>query len=101
MSTVSVLQRRGTFAERGYTSTAGALSDLLGWERFEARRRVHAADSVCPRIGLDGTELSPRLAVTAKVFAAGQARLRHVEVIAKLLDSPAAHRLSPQVWAGA
>jgi hypothetical protein len=35
------------------------------------------------------------------VFEAGQARLRHVEVIAKLLDSPAAHRLSPQVWAGA
>ncbi|QYN37746.1 13E12 repeat family protein [Pseudonocardia sp. DSM 110487] len=100
-STVSVLQRRGAFAERGYKSAAAALSDLLGWETFEARRRVHAADSVCPRIGLDGTEHPPRLAATAAAFASGHARLRHVEVIAKLLDSPAAHRLSPEVWAGA
>jgi uncharacterized protein DUF222 len=101
VATVSVLQRRGAFAERGYKSTAGALSDLLGWERFEARRRVHAADSICPRIALDGTQLPPRLAATAAVFDAGRARLRHVEVIARLLDSPAAHRLSPEVWAGA
>jgi hypothetical protein len=32
-------QRRGTFAERGYSSPTGTLQDLLGWERFEARRR--------------------------------------------------------------
>jgi hypothetical protein len=38
----------GAFTDRGYKSTAGALSDLLGWEAFEARRRVHAADQVCP-----------------------------------------------------
>jgi Domain of unknown function (DUF222)/HNH endonuclease len=101
LATVATLQRRGAFTDRGYKSTAGALADLLGWERFEAHRRVHAADHVCPRIGLDGTELPPRLAATAKVFDAGQARLRHVEVIAKLLDSPAAHRLTPQVWAAA
>jgi hypothetical protein len=101
LATISTLQRRGTFADRGYKSTAGALSDLLGWEAFEARRRVHAADQVCPRIGLDGTALPPRLAATAQVFAAGQARLRHVEVIARLLDSPAARRLTPERWAGA
>ena len=43
---VAALERRGTFAERGYKSTAGALRDLLGWERFEARRRVTAAEQV-------------------------------------------------------
>jgi 5-methylcytosine-specific restriction protein A len=101
LTTIATLQRRGTFADRGYKSTAGALSDLLGWEAFEARRRTHAADQVCTRIGLDGTVLPPRLAATAAVFASGQARLRHVEVIAKLLDSPTARRLSPQRWAGA
>jgi 5-methylcytosine-specific restriction protein A len=101
LTTIATLQRRGAFTERGYKSTAGALSDLLGWEGFEAGRRVHAADLVCPRIGLDGTVLPPRLAATAAVFAAGQARLRHVEVIAKLLDSPAARRLTPHRWAGA
>jgi hypothetical protein len=101
VSTISALQRRGAFAERGYKSPAAALSDLLDWERFEARRRVHAANSICPRIGLDGTALPPRMAATAAVFDAGRARLRHVEVIAKLLDSPAAQRLTPEVWAGA
>jgi hypothetical protein len=101
LATISTLQRRGAFAERGYKSTPGALADLLGWEPFEARRRVHAAEGVCPRIGLDGTALPARLAATAAVVAAGQARLRHVEVIAKLLDSPAARRLSPGKWADA
>jgi Domain of unknown function (DUF222)/HNH endonuclease len=101
LTTIATLQRRGAFAERGYKSTAGALADLLGWEAFEARRRVHAAEHVCPQVGLDGTVRPPRLAATAQVFTAGQARLRHVEVIAKLLDSPAARRLAPHRWAGA
>jgi hypothetical protein len=42
LATVSTLQRRGAFAERGYKSTAAALSDLLGWEAFEAGRRVRS-----------------------------------------------------------
>jgi hypothetical protein len=41
------------------------------------------------------------LVATAAVFDAGRARLRHVEVIARLLDGPAARRLGPEVWAGA
>jgi uncharacterized protein DUF222/HNH endonuclease len=69
--------------------------------RFEARRRLTAAEHVCPRIGLDGAALPPRLAATAQVYASGRAGLRHVEVVATLLDSPAAHRLTPDVWAGA
>jgi hypothetical protein len=59
LATIATLQRRGTFAERGYKSTAAGLADLLGWEVFGARRQVHAADQVCPRIGLDGTALPP------------------------------------------
>ncbi|MCW0211791.1 MAG: HNH endonuclease [Pseudonocardia sp.] len=98
---VADLQRRGTFAERGYRSSAGALSDLLRWERFEARRRVVAADSVCPTISLDGAERPARLPATAGVFASGDAGLRHVEVIARVLDTGPARRLSPETWAGA
>ncbi|GAA1306226.1 HNH endonuclease signature motif containing protein [Pseudonocardia xinjiangensis] len=101
VATVATLERRGTFAERGYTSTPAALGDLLGWERFEARQRVVAAEQVCPQVGLDGTALPARLAATAEVFAAGATGLRHVAVIARVLASPAAERLSPQVWAGA
>ncbi|WP_271214885.1 HNH endonuclease signature motif containing protein [Pseudonocardia halophobica] len=95
------LQRRGVFAERGYRSPTGALSDLLGWERFEARRRVIAAENVCEQIGLDGVPLPARLPATATVFASGEAGLRHVEVIARLLDSGPARRLAPETWAGA
>jgi hypothetical protein len=43
---VATMDRRGAFAERGYKSPARALADLLGWEGFEARRRVVAADQV-------------------------------------------------------
>jgi uncharacterized protein DUF222/HNH endonuclease len=101
VAAVTALERRGTFAERGYSSTAGALGDLLRWERFEAKRRVTAAGHVHPRIGLDGTALPPRLPATAAVFAAGQASLRHVEVVARVLGSRSAERLTPEQWAGA
>ena len=46
---VAALDRRGVFADHGYRSPVQALSDLLGWERFEARRRVTAAEQVTPR----------------------------------------------------
>ena len=98
---VAVLSRRGAFADRGYKSAVKAVADLLGCEQFEARRRVVAAEHVCPRVGLDGTVLPPRLAATAEAFDAGRASLRHVEVIARVLGSAAANRLAPDVWAGA
>jgi Domain of unknown function (DUF222) len=98
---VAALERRGTFAERGYKSASGAVADLLGCERFEARRRVVAAEQVVPRVGLDGAALPARLSATADMFAAGRASLRHVDVIAKVLGTKAAERLSPEQWAGA
>ena len=100
VSTVATVQRRGTFTARGYPKTVGALSDLLGWDGFEAHRRVVAAEQACERIALDGTILQARLPVTGKAFAAGRAGLRHVEVIAGLLGSAAAGRLSEGQRAG-
>jgi hypothetical protein len=101
VTAVGVLQRRGVFAARGYRTAALALCDLLGLERFEARRRVLAAEAVCERVGLDGQVLPARLPATAHAFAAGAMGLRHVEVIATALDSPEAGRLAPQVQAAA
>ena len=98
---VAALDRRGGFTERGYKSATQALTDLLGCERFEAHRRVAAAEQVAPRTGLDGATLPPRLPATADGFAQGRASLRHVEVITRLLNSAAAGRLSPEAWAGA
>jgi 5-methylcytosine-specific restriction protein A len=96
---VAAAQRQGVFTDRGYKTPASALSDLVGWERFEARRRVVAAESVTTRVGLDGTVLPARLPATAEV--AGGASLRHVAVIARVLGSKTAERLPPDRWAAA
>jgi uncharacterized protein DUF222/HNH endonuclease len=98
---VADLLRRGTFAERGYRNAVTAVADLVGWDRAEARRRVSAAEQVCPRTGLDGAVLPARLPATAERFATGSTSLRHVEVITRVLGGPAAQRLSPAVWSGA
>jgi len=100
VNVVADLVRRGTFAERGYRNAVTAVADLLGWDRAEARRRVSAAEQVCPRTGLDGAVLPARLTATAERFAAGAASLRHVEVITRVLGCPSAQRLSPAVWSG-
>jgi 5-methylcytosine-specific restriction protein A len=100
VATVAGLDREGVFTERGYKSPVQALSDLLGWEGRESRRRVVAAEQVTPRAGLDGSVLPPRLSATAEVFAQGRAGLRHVEVIARVLGGKSAGRLSPEQWAG-
>jgi len=98
---IADLDRRGVFLERGYRSPTAAVADLLGWDRFEARRRVVAAEQVCGRVGLDGQVLPARMPATAEMFTTGQVGLRHVETIARVLASDAAGRLSPSVWAGA
>ena len=101
MSALADLERRGTFSERGYRSSAAALTDLLGWERADARGHLSAAEHVRPRVGLDGTPLPARLPATAAVFDAGAASVRHVEVVARVLGSDAAGRLDPQRWMAA
>jgi Domain of unknown function (DUF222)/HNH endonuclease len=95
------LDRRGTFAARGYSSSPAALADLLGWERGDARRHLSAAEHVRPRIGLDGAPLPARLPATAAAFDTGRASLWHVEVVARVLGSDAAGRLDPPQWAAA
>jgi Domain of unknown function (DUF222)/HNH endonuclease len=100
VATVAGLDREGAFADKGYKSATQALADLVGWERFEARRRTVAAEQVVPRIGLDGSRLPARLPATAEVFAAGRTGLRHVDIIARVLGGKPAGRLSPEQWAG-
>ncbi len=98
---VAGLDRDGVFTDRGYSRPAHAVADLLGWDLGPASRRVRVAEQVCQRVGLDGQVLEARLTDTATLYAAGEVGLRHVEVIADALSSPAAGRLSPEVWAGA
>src|SRR5947199_4457125 len=95
------LQRRGSFAERGYRNPATALADLLGWEPAQARRHLSAAEHTTPRVGLDGTPLPPRLPATAAAFTTTAASLRHVEIIPRLLGTDAATQLTPAPWAAA
>ena len=92
---VARLDRNGVFTDRGYSRAAQAVADLLGWDLGPASRRVRVAEQVCERVSLDGQVLRARLPDTAKVFAAGEVSLRHVEVIADALSGSAAGRLSP------
>ena len=101
VSVVGDLLRDGEFAARGYRSPAHAVADLFGCDTLAARRRVRVAEDICPRSTLDGQPLSPRLPATGAEFATGRIGLRHVEVIAEALRTPAARRLDPHVWAGA
>ena len=71
--TIADLTRRGTFTDRGYKNPGHALEDLLGWERFESRRRTVAAEHICPRIGLDGTAVPARL--DPYIWASAEAHL--------------------------
>ncbi|MFP5023530.1 HNH endonuclease signature motif containing protein, partial [Pseudonocardia phyllosphaerae] len=87
------LERRGAFVERGYKNADSALSDLVGWDRREAKVRTRAAQHVHPRTGLTGQTLPPRLPATAQRFAAGRLGLAHVDVIATVLGSHAAQRI--------
>jgi Domain of unknown function (DUF222) len=93
--------RDGVFAARGYRSPVQAVADLLGCDTATARRRIRVAEDTCPGRSLDGQVLPPRLPAAGAVFAAGEIGLRHVEVIAEALRSPAARRLAPPVWASA
>jgi hypothetical protein len=76
------------------TNPAGALSDLLGWEGFESRRRLVAAHRCAP--GSGGTAPCCRRGCRAprRRSPPGGTVLRHVGVIADLLATPAAGRLS-------
>ncbi|MFB9745495.1 DUF222 domain-containing protein, partial [Pseudonocardia sulfidoxydans] len=101
VAAIAALQRRGVFTERGYRSTVTALGDLLGWERADARRRLVVAEHAVEIVGLDGSTLPARLTATAAVFAAGDCSGRHVEIIARVLDTPPARRLTRDIWTAA
>lgn len=98
---IAAMTRRGVFAAHGYHRPEYAVADLLGWDRRPARRRVRLADQVSERVGLDGQVLPALLAATATVLAEGRIGIPHAEVIAAVLDGPAARRLDPATWAGA
>jgi Domain of unknown function (DUF222)/HNH endonuclease len=100
VDTVAALQRDGSFAAHGQRAVT-AVSELLGIEARDARRIVLVAEQVCPRVDLQGQILPAVLPATAAAFHAGAVSLRQVEVIARLMNSPTAQRLSPDVHADA
>ena len=55
---------------------------------------MKVAQHVGPRTALDGSPLEPVLPATAAAFTAGATTMRHVEVIAALMNSEPAARIS-------
>ena len=67
---------------------------MLRWDHDIARQHLKVAQHVGPRTALDGAPLEPVLPVTAAAFAAAATTMRHVEVIATLMNSKPASRIS-------
>jgi 5-methylcytosine-specific restriction protein A len=97
---VAELQRRGTFATKGYRRPEGAVAEMLTIERGRALEIVRSADHVSARRDLQGQVLEPVLPAMADAFAGGTASLQHVNLIARVMDRPAARRIPPYAWAG-
>jgi hypothetical protein len=89
----STIDRDGTLTSKGCKTTTGGLKDLLTWDSDVARQHVRVAQQVGPRFALDGAPLEPVLPATAAAFA-GATTMRHVGVIATLMNSRSASRIS-------
>src|SRR4051812_49210321 len=97
---IAGLIRDGESAARGYKHPKSALANLLDIDSSEAGQLVTAAETVHPRTTLQGETLDPKLPATAAAFAAGEITVRHVAVVATVMESRAG-RLAPHVWAHA
>jgi 5-methylcytosine-specific restriction protein A len=97
---VAQLQRRGTFAAHGHTKPESAVASMLTLERGRAREIVRGAGHVTPRVDMQGQVLEPVMPAMAAAFTSGAASLQHVDLIARLLDSPTAKRIPAYAWEG-
>jgi 5-methylcytosine-specific restriction protein A len=97
---VAELQRRGTFAAKGYRRPESAVAEVLTVERGRAMEIVRSAVHVSHRRDLQGQVLEPVLPAMADAFAGGTASLQHVNLIARVMDRPDARRIPPYAWAG-
>jgi 5-methylcytosine-specific restriction protein A len=91
---IAAIERDGSLTDEGYKTTTGGLKDLLDRDHDIARRHVKVAQHVGPRFALDGAPLEPVLPATAAAFTAGATTMRHVGVIASLMNSGSASRIS-------
>jgi hypothetical protein len=98
---IAGLMRDGEFAALGYKKPTSALANLLDIDTGEAAQLVTAVQTVHPQTTPQGETLEPKLPATAAAFATGDITVRHVSVVAKVMESRAAERLAPQVWAHA
>ncbi len=94
VSRIATVERDGDLAAKGYKSTTLGLEDLLGWDHDTASRHVQVARRVGQRTAQDGSALEPVLPATAAAFTTGATTMRHVEVIAGLMNSRPATRIS-------
>ena len=94
ISQIAAIDRDGSMVEKNYKTTLGGLKDTLKWDHDIAAQHVRVAQHVGPRFTLDGAPLEPVLPVTAAAFAAGATTMRHVGVIASLMNSKTASRIS-------
>jgi Domain of unknown function (DUF222)/HNH endonuclease len=97
VETIAALERSGELATQGYNNPKSAVANALTLDSRRAYQLVRAAERVTQQLDADGQSLPPMLPAAAAMFAAGRASLAHVTVISRLMDTPTARRLTPEV----
>ncbi|WP_162185783.1 DUF222 domain-containing protein [Lentzea aerocolonigenes] len=89
---VAELDRRGAASELGYKDLPKVLRHVVRWDTHVAKRWIDTAALLTGEITPTGSELAPKLPVTASAVAEGVLSVDHVAAVAAVMKTvPAEH----------
>ncbi|WP_081902028.1 HNH endonuclease signature motif containing protein [Lentzea aerocolonigenes] len=95
MHKIAELDRRGVAAELGYRDLPQVLRHAVRWDLSAARRWIANAALLTNEITPTGSELAPKLPLTAEAVAEGALSIEHVAVVAEIMKTvPAEHEVT-------
>ncbi|MEV6239713.1 DUF222 domain-containing protein [Lentzea sp. NPDC051838] len=92
MRKIAELERRGAAAEFGYKDLPQVLRHVVRWDIHVARQWVANAGLLSGEITPTGSELVPKLPLTAEAAAEGALSVAHVAVVAEVMKKLPAER---------
>src|ERR1044072_4315531 len=70
----------------GYSHLWKVLRDALRISQFEAKRLVRQVELLCPKVGITGQDIEPRLPAVRAGMLEGALSVEHVNRIAKIVE---------------
>ncbi|MCP2248095.1 HNH endonuclease signature motif containing protein [Lentzea aerocolonigenes] len=87
MQEIAELERRGAASELGYRDLPQVLRHAVRWDLSTARRWIANAALLTNEITPTGSELAPKLPLTAEAVAEGALSIEHVAVVAEVMKT--------------